>query len=144
MGDQIGNLPQVLGSPLIVVLVCGLLLNNTHLLRSAGRLGSICKPGYEDTLAEFKGLVAEYTPDRVASVAVAAERAAERAAPRGLDRAERVVAVEQVMAVLQDSAYQGTTHRQERFAIFLQGEQHDTRHAPPHRESFLASLHIQL
>jgi NhaP-type Na+/H+ or K+/H+ antiporter len=48
-------------SPLIVVLVCGLLLNNTHLLERTGRLGSLCKPGYEDTLAEFKGLVAELT-----------------------------------------------------------------------------------
>ena len=48
-------------SPLIVVLVCGLLLNNTHLLRRAGRLGGIVKDGYEDTLAEFKGLVAELT-----------------------------------------------------------------------------------
>lgn len=48
-------------SPLIVVLVCGLLLNNTHLLRGAGRLDAICKPGYDDTLAEFKGLVAELT-----------------------------------------------------------------------------------
>jgi potassium/hydrogen antiporter len=48
-------------SPLIVVLVCGLLLNNTHLLRGAGRLGEICRPGYADTLSEFKGLVAELT-----------------------------------------------------------------------------------
>jgi len=48
-------------SPLIVILVCGLLLNNTHLLRRAGRLDTICKPGYADTLAEFKGLVAELT-----------------------------------------------------------------------------------
>ncbi|HEX7374448.1 MAG TPA: cation:proton antiporter [Steroidobacteraceae bacterium] len=48
-------------SPLIVVLVCGLLLNNTHLLQRMGRLGSIVKDGYADTLAEFKGLVAELT-----------------------------------------------------------------------------------
>jgi NhaP-type Na+/H+ or K+/H+ antiporter len=48
-------------SPLIVVLVCGLLLNNTHLLRGMGRLGEICKPGYANTLLEFKGLVAELT-----------------------------------------------------------------------------------
>jgi NhaP-type Na+/H+ or K+/H+ antiporter len=48
-------------SPLIVVLVCGLLLNNTQLLDKAGGLGAICKPGYEDTLSEFKGLVAELT-----------------------------------------------------------------------------------
>jgi hypothetical protein len=48
-------------SPLIVVLVCGLLLNNTHLLKGAGRLGRIVSKDYEGTLAEFKGLVAELT-----------------------------------------------------------------------------------
>jgi len=48
-------------SPLIVVLVCGLLMNNTHLLRRAGQLGAICRPGYQGTLSEFKGLVGELT-----------------------------------------------------------------------------------
>lgn len=48
-------------SPLIVVLVCGLLLNNAHLLERAGPLSRLCKPGYDQTLGEFKGLVAELT-----------------------------------------------------------------------------------
>ena len=48
-------------SPLVLTLVCGLLLNNTQLLQRAGRLGDFLRPGYGDTLREFKGLVAELT-----------------------------------------------------------------------------------
>lgn len=48
-------------SPLVLVLVCGLVLNNPHLLSRVPRLGALCKPGYADTLREFKGLVAELT-----------------------------------------------------------------------------------
>ena len=48
-------------SPLIAVLVCGLLFNNVHLLNRWPRLATICRPGYEDTLKEFKGLVVELT-----------------------------------------------------------------------------------
>jgi Na+:H+ antiporter len=45
-------------SPLVLILVCGLLLNNTHLLR---RLRGLLHTGYDDTLREFKGLVVELT-----------------------------------------------------------------------------------
>jgi hypothetical protein len=45
-------------SPLVLILVCGLLLNNTHLL---ARLRPLLRPGYDVTLREFKGLVAELT-----------------------------------------------------------------------------------
>jgi len=48
-------------SPLVLVLVCGLVLNNPHLLQRVPRLGALCKAGYDDTLREFKGLVAELT-----------------------------------------------------------------------------------
>ena len=48
-------------SPLVLVLVCGLLLNNHHLLDRAPPLKSLLSDGYEDTLSEFKGLVAELT-----------------------------------------------------------------------------------
>lgn len=48
-------------SPLILVLVCGLLLNNHRLLDSLPPLRTLVREGYEDTLAEFKGLVAELT-----------------------------------------------------------------------------------
>lgn len=48
-------------SPLVLILVCGLLLNNTHLLRNARPLGGLLRPGYDATLREFKGLVAELT-----------------------------------------------------------------------------------
>jgi Kef-type K+ transport system membrane component KefB len=48
-------------SPLVLVLVCGLLLNNHHLLDRAPPLKSLLSDGYEETLAEFKGLVAELT-----------------------------------------------------------------------------------
>jgi hypothetical protein len=48
-------------SPLILVLVCGLLLNNHRLLDGLPPLRTLVREGYEDTLAEFKGLVAELT-----------------------------------------------------------------------------------
>jgi hypothetical protein len=48
-------------SPLVLVLVCGLLLNNHHLLDRAPQLKSLLSDGYDETLAEFKGLVAELT-----------------------------------------------------------------------------------
>jgi NhaP-type Na+/H+ or K+/H+ antiporter len=48
-------------SPLIMVLVCGLLLNNPHLLERTKYLKRLHTPGYDQTLAEFKGLVAELT-----------------------------------------------------------------------------------
>jgi Kef-type K+ transport system membrane component KefB len=48
-------------SPLIMVLVCGLLLNNPHLLERTTYLKRLHTPGYDQTLAEFKGLVAELT-----------------------------------------------------------------------------------
>ena len=48
-------------SPLILVLVCGLLLNNPHLLEWNARLRSWHNDEYEQTLKEFKGLVAELT-----------------------------------------------------------------------------------
>jgi len=48
-------------SPLVLVLVCGLLLNNPHLLEWNDRLRSMHTVGYDKTLKEFKGLVAELT-----------------------------------------------------------------------------------
>ncbi len=48
-------------SPLVLVLVCGLLLNNPHLLERTRYLKAIHGPGYDKTLGEFKGLVAELT-----------------------------------------------------------------------------------
>jgi len=48
-------------SPLVLILVCGLLLNNTQLLQRMGRLDELLRPGYGDTLREFKGLVGELT-----------------------------------------------------------------------------------
>lgn len=48
-------------SPLVLVLVCGLVLNNTHLLAGAGALQRLVRPGYDATLREFKNLVAELT-----------------------------------------------------------------------------------
>ncbi len=48
-------------SPLILVLVCGLLLNNPHLLRRLRPLKKLHDAGYDQTLREFKGLVAELT-----------------------------------------------------------------------------------
>jgi potassium/hydrogen antiporter len=48
-------------SPLIVVLVCGLFINNPHLITWHAKLRSLHTPGYTQTLHEFKGLVAELT-----------------------------------------------------------------------------------
>ena len=48
-------------SPLILVLVCGLLLNNHRLLDRAPPLRRLVRDGYDETLEEFKGLVAELT-----------------------------------------------------------------------------------
>jgi hypothetical protein len=48
-------------SPLIVVLAAGLLLNNPHLLDRLPRVRRLHTPEYEQTLREFKGLVAELT-----------------------------------------------------------------------------------
>jgi len=48
-------------SPLVLVLVCGLLLNNPHLLEWNARLRSMHTAGYDKTLGEFKGLVRELT-----------------------------------------------------------------------------------
>ena len=48
-------------SPLIVVLVCGLLINNPHLVHWHAGLRALHNDDYEGTLAEFKGLVAELT-----------------------------------------------------------------------------------
>ena len=48
-------------SPLIVVLVCGLIISNPHLVTWHARLRRIKTEGYEQTLTEFKGLVAELT-----------------------------------------------------------------------------------
>jgi NhaP-type Na+/H+ and K+/H+ antiporter len=48
-------------SPLILVLVCGLLLNNHRLLDRVPPLRKLVRDGYEETLDEFKGLVAELT-----------------------------------------------------------------------------------
>lgn len=48
-------------SPLIVVLVCGLIINNPHLVTWHAKLRDIKNEGYEETLREFKGLVAELT-----------------------------------------------------------------------------------
>ena len=48
-------------SPLILILVCGLLLNNPRLLEWNAWLRSMHRPRYDATLSEFKGLVAELT-----------------------------------------------------------------------------------
>jgi NhaP-type Na+/H+ or K+/H+ antiporter len=48
-------------SPLILILVCGLLLNNPRLLEWNAWLKSMHQPRYDSTLSEFKGLVAELT-----------------------------------------------------------------------------------
>ncbi len=48
-------------SPLILVLGCGLLINNPHLLRWNKHLRSFHSEHYDQTLKEFKGLVAELT-----------------------------------------------------------------------------------
>jgi hypothetical protein len=48
-------------SPLVLVLVVGLLFNNPHLLEWNARLKALHTTGYDRTLKEFKGLVAELT-----------------------------------------------------------------------------------
>jgi cell volume regulation protein A len=48
-------------SPLIVVLVCGLLINNPHLVTWHSAMRRIKAPDYDQTLREFKGLVTELT-----------------------------------------------------------------------------------
>jgi NhaP-type Na+/H+ or K+/H+ antiporter len=48
-------------SPLIVVLVCGLVINNPRLLTWHKRLRRMQTESYAQTLREFKGLVAELT-----------------------------------------------------------------------------------
>jgi hypothetical protein len=48
-------------TPLVLVFVCGLLLNNPQLLGRTPWLGKLLREGYEDTLKEFKGLVVELT-----------------------------------------------------------------------------------
>ncbi len=48
-------------SPLVLVLICGLLLNNPHLIAWLPRVRAIAHPEYDRTLQEFKGLVAELT-----------------------------------------------------------------------------------
>jgi len=48
-------------SPLIMVLGCGLLINNPGLLKWHAKLRSLHSEKYEQTLKEFKGLVAELT-----------------------------------------------------------------------------------
>jgi len=48
-------------SPLILVLGCGLLINNPHLIGWNAQLRSLHSDGYQQTLKEFKGLVAELT-----------------------------------------------------------------------------------
>jgi hypothetical protein len=48
-------------SPLVIVLAGGLMLNNPHLLDRVPRLRRLHTPAYDETLREFKGLVAELT-----------------------------------------------------------------------------------
>jgi len=48
-------------SPLVLVLGCGLLLNNPHLGHWSRRLSAVRVKDYDQTLKEFKGLVAELT-----------------------------------------------------------------------------------
>jgi hypothetical protein len=48
-------------SPLVLVLVCGLLLNNPQLLERTRYLKRLHTERYDATLREFKGLVAELT-----------------------------------------------------------------------------------
>ncbi len=48
-------------SPLVLILVCGLLLNNPHLLEWSPRLHALHGPDYDQTLKEFKGVIAELT-----------------------------------------------------------------------------------
>ena len=48
-------------SPLIVVLVCGLIINNPNLVTWHAKLRGMQNETYDQTLREFKGLVAELT-----------------------------------------------------------------------------------
>jgi len=48
-------------SPLVLVLVVGLLFNNPHLLEWNARLKALHTADYDQTLKEFKGLIAELT-----------------------------------------------------------------------------------
>jgi len=48
-------------SPLVLVLVCGLLLNNPHLLEWNAKLRALHVEDYDSTLTEFKSLVRELT-----------------------------------------------------------------------------------
>ena len=48
-------------SPLIVILVCGLVINNPHLVHFHAKLRALHNDDYAQTLKEFKGLVAELT-----------------------------------------------------------------------------------
>ena len=48
-------------SPLILVLGCGLLINNPQLITWHAKLRKLHSTGYDQTLKEFKGLVAELT-----------------------------------------------------------------------------------
>jgi cell volume regulation protein A len=48
-------------SPLIMVLGCGLLINNPHLITRNAKLRALHSANYDQTLKEFKGLVAELT-----------------------------------------------------------------------------------
>ena len=48
-------------SPLVIVLVCGLIINNPNLLTWHAKLRSMQGEAYAQTLREFKGLVAELT-----------------------------------------------------------------------------------
>ena len=48
-------------SPLVLVLGCGLLLNNPHLARWSPRFAILRSEDYDQTLKEFKGMVAELT-----------------------------------------------------------------------------------
>ncbi len=48
-------------SPLIIVLVCGLVINNPHLVTWHARLRKVRVDGYADTLRDFKSIVAELT-----------------------------------------------------------------------------------
>ena len=48
-------------SPLIVILVCGLVLNNPHLIHFHAKLRALHNDDYDRTLKDFKGVVAELT-----------------------------------------------------------------------------------
>jgi hypothetical protein len=48
-------------SPLVLVLVCGLLLNNPHLIERSAWLRAVHGPDYDRTLGEFRGIVVELT-----------------------------------------------------------------------------------